>query len=251
MKKFFGLLLAILILTAPAMANAATATPDTLQKGSSGNQVLDVQQALRDLGYLNFRVSGKYSNITFDAVQRFQTANGLSADGQAGGETLALLLSGDAKPAPKNSKFKLVYGPYLQNPNAFGTLSSWEEISKLFPVGGTVTIKDLYSDKTFRMQRTGGTNCARVETLSKGDTDTYVSMFGGESTWEKRPVLATIQGKTYAAALFGSTQGEESIPDNSMPGSTILYFSGCSSDMFGIRDEEMAQAVMKAANAVN
>lgn len=252
MKKFFIILLsAALILTAPIMASAATATPDTLAKGSSGNQVIDVQNVLRELGYLNFRVSGKYSGITFDAVQRFQTGNGLSADGQAGGETLNLLLSGDAKPAPKNPKFKLVYGPYLKNPTAFGTLSSWEEIGKLFPEGATVTITDLYSDKTFRMQRTGGINNARVETLGKGDTDIYVAMFGGEGTWEKRPVLATIQGATYAAGLFGSTGGPDTITDNGMDGGTELYFSGSASDVFGIPDDEMATAVKRAANALN
>lgn len=253
MKRFLGFILSVtLCLSIPLAAHAAaTDTPETLQKGSSGSQVLDVQIALRDLGYLNYRVTGKFISITLDAVQRFQAANHLTTDGQAGGATLDLLLSGTAKPAPKNPKFKLVYGPYLQNPKTYGALSTWAEISKALPVGGSVTIKDLYSDKTFQMQRTGGTNNAWVETISKTDSDTFAAMFGGDSTWEKRPVLATIKGKTYAAALFGGPGGKDTITDNNMPGGTELYFSGCASDLFDLPDDEMNSAVMRAANTSN
>lgn len=226
-------------------------TPGALQKGSSGNDVLNVQAALRALGYLNFRVTGKYSDITTEAVKRFQKDNQLDPDGQVGGKTLALLLSGNASPAARNPKFKVVFGPRLLNPNRFGEISSWAEISAAFPVGATVTIQDLYSEKTFQMKRTGGRGCARVETVRESDTDTFVSMFGGESTWEKRAVLATIGGVTYAAGLFGAPDGEDTIGGNGMDGATILYFSGSTTDVFGIPDEELKNAVMEASNTFN
>jgi peptidoglycan hydrolase-like protein with peptidoglycan-binding domain len=248
MKKILIFIFSIIICIAiPTAAYAAEEEFVTLQMGSTGNQVIIVQQALRSLGFLNFRATGKYSNITFEAVRRFQQANRLPDDGQIGASTFELLTIGDAKIAPKNSRFKLIYGPYLENPSAYGDLTPWSEVSAQLTVGSQVTIKDLYSSKSFRMQRTGGINNARVETLSQADTDTFTNMFGGGSTWEKRPVLATVNGKTFAASLFGAPDGDDTITNNGMQGGTQLYFYESKSDVLNIPDEEHMAAVVKAA----
>ena len=66
MKKIMIFIFSIIICIAiPTAAYAADEDLATLQKGSTGNQVIIVQQALRSLGFLNFRATGKYSNITF------------------------------------------------------------------------------------------------------------------------------------------------------------------------------------------
>lgn len=248
MKKILIFIFSIIICIAvPAIAYAAGENLETLQMGSTGSQVIIAQQALSRLGYLNFRATGKYSNITFEAVRRFQQANHLPDDGQIGPATFQLLTIGDAVPAPKNPKFKVIYGPYLENPTTFGELTPWSEVNAQFPAGGQVTIKDLYSSKTFQMKRTGGVNNARVETVSSADTAAYTDMFGGDSTWEKRPVLATINGKIFAASLFGAPDGADTIIDNGMPGGTQLFFYESKSDLFNLPDEEHMAAVVKAA----
>ncbi len=252
MKKTISFIISILtLLFIPMAAYAADSSSDLLEIGSTGNEVVIVQQRLRDLGYLNFRVTGKYSSITFEAVRRFQQANNLPDDGQVGESTLDPLLSTEAIIAPKNPEFTVVYGPHLQNPSTFGELTEWSEVDSSFPVGTKVTIQDLYSDKSFEMQRTGGTYNARVETVSSSDTDAFVDMFGGGSTWEKRPVLATINGITYAASLFGAPDGEDLISDNDMNGGTQLFFYKSASDLFSLRDEEHANAVLKAAGEIS
>jgi len=252
MKKIFVLIFSIvLLISVPLMAQAADETDILLKIGSTGDEVFIAQQRLRELGYLNFRPTGKYSSMTFEAVRRFQQNTGLPDDGQIGNSTLDPLLSTDAKIASKNPEFKVIYGPHLQNPASFGELTEWSNVDPLFPVGTKVSIKDLYSDSLFEMQRTGGTNNARVETVSQSDTDAFVNMFGGGSTWEKRPVLATINGITYAASLFGAPDGEDSLAGNGMDGGTQLFFYKSSSDLFSLRDEEHANSILKAAGEIS
>lgn len=77
---------------------AATATSEyeTLQEGSKGSEVVEMQECLVQLGYLA-DVTGVYDSATTAAVKAFQKANGLSADGVAGNATLQKLYSGSAK----------------------------------------------------------------------------------------------------------------------------------------------------------
>lgn len=252
MKKTVSFIISIVIFfSLPMFAQAAEDSSDLLKIGATGSEVVIIQQRLRDLGYLNFRVTGKYSSITFEAVRRFQQTSHLPDDGQVGESTLDPLLSTEAVIAPKNSEFKVIYGPHLQNPSDFGKLTEWSEVDPSFPDGTNVTIKDLYSDKSFTMQRTGGIHNARVETVSASDTDAFFDMFGGGSTWEKRPVLATINGITYAASLFGAPDGEDLLSGNDMDGGTQLFFYKSASDLFSLRDEEHATAVLKAAGEIS
>jgi Putative peptidoglycan binding domain len=75
-----------------------TTTPSTAQKldlpagttlkvGSSGAQVTQLQNALKTLGYDPGKADGAYGPQTKAAVEKFQTAKGLSADGVVGAET--------------------------------------------------------------------------------------------------------------------------------------------------------------------
>ena len=67
--------------------------------GAMGQTVYDVQVRLQALGYYPYDPDGKFGAGTQDAVQRFQTQNGLAADGIVGGETYSRLMSPDAIPA--------------------------------------------------------------------------------------------------------------------------------------------------------
>jgi peptidoglycan hydrolase-like protein with peptidoglycan-binding domain len=62
-----------------------------LTKGSSGPQVSDLQQRLKELGFDPKGVDGNFGPGTRDAVIAFQKANGLEADGKVGPNTLAAL----------------------------------------------------------------------------------------------------------------------------------------------------------------
>ncbi len=65
--------------------------PDYTQKGSSGDSVEKLQQALKIKGYFNGVVDGKYGDITVKAVKSYQKAMGLSQTGKADYATIKKL----------------------------------------------------------------------------------------------------------------------------------------------------------------
>jgi len=77
-------------------AAAETSNYKTLKIGSKGNDVVEVQLALRSLGYLDRSSTGEYDQETADAIKSFQQRNGLSVDGDAGPETQEKLFSSSA-----------------------------------------------------------------------------------------------------------------------------------------------------------
>ena len=78
-------------------ATAAGTEFATLREGDKGNSVVEMQDCLKQLGYLS-EITGVYDTATTAAVKAFQTKNGLSVDGVAGSETLKTLYSDSAKP---------------------------------------------------------------------------------------------------------------------------------------------------------
>jgi len=71
-----------------------------LKMGSSGQDVIDLQQKLIDLGLLKLtsgKPTGAYLKRTKAAVIAFQKANGLKADGVVGSKTWEKLMGGDSE----------------------------------------------------------------------------------------------------------------------------------------------------------
>jgi putative chitinase len=68
----------------------------TLRQNSSGPDVKDLQQKLKDLGFDPKGVDGRFGPGTRDAVIAFQQSKGLQADGIAGPATMAALGGGSA-----------------------------------------------------------------------------------------------------------------------------------------------------------
>ena len=74
-----------------------TAAP-VLRSGSQGDEVVALQERLKELGYLSGEADGQFGPTTKEAVQRFQSQHGLSADGIVGEETREILYSDSAEP---------------------------------------------------------------------------------------------------------------------------------------------------------
>ena len=74
-----------------AISLAQTAEAASYKRGSTGSVVRQIQQKLLNWGYYQGEVDGIYGSRTEAAVRWFQRKNGLSADGQAGPQTLAAL----------------------------------------------------------------------------------------------------------------------------------------------------------------
>ncbi len=58
------------------------------KKGSTGNEVIQIQKKLKNWGYYSGEIDGIYGSKTKSAVENFQRKNGLKIDGIAGKNTL-------------------------------------------------------------------------------------------------------------------------------------------------------------------
>lgn len=90
-KKTVLTVAAIVALNVFFAAWSQYAAADLYKKGSTGATVTEIQTRLKAWGYYTGAVDGTYGSATEKAVRYFQQSNGLTADGQAGSETLAAL----------------------------------------------------------------------------------------------------------------------------------------------------------------
>lgn len=95
-RKRQCLVLAIVFaLNIAAITFVTGADAASLKKGASGSEVSQVQTALKNQGFYNGAVDGKFGSATESAVKAFQQDRGLTADGKVGTQTLkALGISG-------------------------------------------------------------------------------------------------------------------------------------------------------------
>ncbi|MCL1964229.1 MAG: peptidoglycan-binding protein, partial [Firmicutes bacterium] len=88
------------LISGDAVAANYSVTPRTkLSYGMVGQDVMDLQARLQQLGYYYDVLSGNFLTNTRNAVRWFQQNNGLSVDGIAGPLTLSRLYSAGAVPA--------------------------------------------------------------------------------------------------------------------------------------------------------
>lgn len=69
---------------------------DALGRGSAGTQVSDLQYRLRDLGYFEGDITGRYETSTITAVKRVQRDLGLAQTGISSAELLEVIFSDEA-----------------------------------------------------------------------------------------------------------------------------------------------------------
>jgi len=86
----------VTVTTPPAGGTTSLIPTRNLYNGCSGDDVKAVQQRLKDLGYLDDKVDGKFGPNTELAMRAFQIKNGLSATGMGNQTTYAVLFSVDA-----------------------------------------------------------------------------------------------------------------------------------------------------------
>ena len=91
-----------MIVVTPTPAPVAAKTYVTLRKGDEGPDVVTLQQALAELGYLTGAADGNFGTGTQTAVKKFQQDNDLDADGIAGKMTQeALYARSSVTPIPE------------------------------------------------------------------------------------------------------------------------------------------------------
>lgn len=148
---------------------AQLAQAQILSVGSRGSDVQAVQRVLRSQGYFNANTTGYYGPITRDAVIRFQRANGLSADGVVGPNTLAALFNpppqpitpvsreliglgrGDSGPGVEDLQERLrQFGYFNTNPTGnFGSIT--EDAVRRFQQANFIPVTGLVTEETLAL----------------------------------------------------------------------------------------------------
>ena len=196
-----------------------------LERNCQGDEVVDLQMRLRDLGYFNYKVTGYYGPSTEGAVRDFQQTNEIMADGNVGAETRHLLYSLDAK---RKTVVATAANDYLAvsrgGTTGMGALLNWfSEAQYIFPRQGIATVTDLYTGVSFQMKRTGGTNHADSEPLTTADAQKIKNIWGGWS-WTRRPVIVEVGGVRIAASMHGMPHAYDRIGGNGMTGHVCIHF---------------------------
>ncbi len=158
-----------------------------LKEGSKGDEVKDLQRALKNRGYFSNSITGYYGENTAAAVMAFQSANGLKADGVAGPATQTLLFNtqstsayatleyGDSGSAVKNMQYALKeLGYYDGSVNGYYS-STTRDAVRAFQIQNDITpVNGVAGNKTLQRLYSGSALAAAAQTddfttLSKGD----------------------------------------------------------------------------------
>ncbi|WNR46490.1 hypothetical protein [Paenibacillus roseipurpureus] len=124
----------------------------------------------------------------------------------------------------------------------YGELLTWEDASRVLPKFSSFTVLDVESGLSFEGQRRAGSHHADVQPLTKADSATLKSIYGGKWSWNRRAVLVQLGGRSLAASMHGMPHGGDGIPGNDFDGHFCIHFLG--SVTHGSRSVDPAHQVM-------
>ena len=186
--------------------------------------IKEIQTALKKLGYYTGTIDGVTGSKTKAAIQKFQKANKLTADGVVGQTTKTKLIaaaagtgtSAKASTTTASSTEQKTTSTAAASESKSGVelLDWWKEASKLFKIGSIAKVTDVKTGKTFSIVRTYGTNHADVEALTAKDSEIIKDIWGGWS-WTRRPVVVEVNDRKIAASMAAMPHaGVDSQPAN-------------------------------------
>ena len=103
MKKLTSVLLILLVLMT-SIPVSASGYSRTMQFTHKGEDVLELQKTLKQMGYYNYNLDGIYGKITEKAVIKFQIDHAIRIDGIAGPETQRTLKNDSMSKKETSSK---------------------------------------------------------------------------------------------------------------------------------------------------
>ena len=213
----------------------------TLENGSYGDAVRNLQQRLRSLGYYTGSVDGKFGDSTEAAVMAFQLRNDLTVDGKAGPATQRVLYGtgksavsysalrqGDKGSAVRNLQYTLyelgyydgsIDGDYGQTTaDAVRAFQIENSLKPVDGVAGSATLSRLYSSDA----KSATAVADQYETVQDGDSgDTVVQV---QDCLVQMGYLTTITGVYDAAtvAAIRAFQAANGLPVDGKAGQATL-----------------------------
>ncbi len=208
----------------------------TLRMGATGSRVKTLQQALIAQGYLKGSADGKYGKMTFSAVEAFQKAHSLSADGVAGKKTLTAVekaaAGGSSSSASSSSSSSSSSGTPSSGKTASGPSGSqvkllhwFNDVKPGLRTGQKIELYEPSSGQSWTLRLYSLGRHADAEPATAEDTASMLKAFGGQNTWSQKAVYVRLPS---GAWTIGSTHTmphmSGSIKDNNFDGHLCVHF---------------------------
>lgn len=216
--------------------------PSPTKEGSSGTNVVKLQQALEYLGYYDGAIDGDYGAGTVAAVKKFQNKRGLKADGIAGSGTLRVIFGTSSSSSSSTKKASKSYKTETLD---------WfkDDVTHVIPKNARFTIKDVATGRTFEAVRWSGSNHIDAEPRTASDTKAMKAIYGGSWSWRRRAILIMYNGHVYAASMNGMPHGTATIGGNNFNGHFCIHFKNSKTHETKRIDSEHQNAVDRASKA--
>ncbi len=136
-----------------------------------------------------------------------------------------------------------------------GKALAWDSANALWPVGGQVQVVDFYTGKAYFATRVISEKESSedlhfdFEPTTAADTAIVKESYGGEWSWDRRPVLLALNGDWVAASISGYPHGIETVPDNDMTGQLCMHVTGSKNHGTGLADQAHQECVAVASGA--
>ena len=140
--------------------------------------------------------------------------------------------------------------PHIRRYRYGPRLLEWSYVSTILPRNTPVTITDVRTGLTYRVNSFSHGSHADVFPVSPEDTATLLRTFNGQWTWDTRPIWVHINGRKVAASINGMPHGGTGNRGNNMNGHICIHFRGSrthNGSRFHERDHQ--NSVMEAYRA--
>lgn len=199
----------------------------TLRRDSTGEQVKQLQEALAQLGYpigVSSEAGYRYNYSTVWAVECFQRRNGLKADGVAGATTLEKLYGGQAVAANTTLSSNVAKGAAPGGADL--ELMQWyADIKAYLQRNPYFTVYEPVSGKQWNMKLYSAGHHADSEPVTAQDSATMYEVWGGEWSWDEKPVYVRLANGTWViASMPNMPHLSGGIKDNNFDGHTCVHF---------------------------
>jgi len=131
-------------------------------------------------------------------------------------------------PSPTDIAMVSIDAPQETAVNIYGVERVyWSEArNNIIRTGVPLHITDTRTGITFWLESFSNGSHADVVPRTREDTDALRRAFGGRWSWEPRPILVTVDNRTFAASISGMPHGSFNSFDNGMVGHICMHFPG-------------------------
>ena len=207
-----------------------TPNPELLKRGSTGDDVIEMQQRLKDLGFYSGSVDGNFGPGTEEALRLFQRQHGLTVDGMAAKATFSVLYSDEAN---------YIIATPTPDPNALPMLvNRTHPVTSDYQPGDLVLLKNVLSSSLCKVKgddiegdRTAAAALAELFQAAQADGVTGWQISAGYRSYKYQKRLFEKQVQEYIDRGFTRSKAESATRQTVADPGTSEHHTGLAFDI--------------------